>query len=68
MEAAIGSLNYEKFELIHKENINLVLIKLDSNLEKFILQNVYSHYSRKLKMLQLAVKTIISYHNNSSIN
>lgn len=53
---------------LHKDKINLVLIKMDSNLEKFMQQCPYHVFSRKLKMLQLAVKTIISFSNHSGNN
>lgn len=60
MEAAIGSLDYTNDH--HKEYTNLVLIKMDSSVEKFVQQYPLNPYSRRLKMLQLAIKTIISYH------
>ncbi|XP_029348674.1 enhancer of mRNA-decapping protein 4 isoform X1 [Acyrthosiphon pisum] len=59
LEAAIGSLDYTNDH--HKENTNLVLIKMDSSVEKFVQQYPLNPYSRRLKMLQLAIKTIISY-------
>lgn len=58
LDSAVGSLDYTNN--LHKENINLVLIKMDSNIVKFMQQHPYHPYVRKLKMLQLAVKTIIS--------
>ncbi|XP_022170349.1 enhancer of mRNA-decapping protein 4 [Myzus persicae] len=60
LEAAIGSLDYTNDH--HRENTNLVLIKMDSSVEKFVQQYPLNPYSRRLKMLQLAIKTIINYH------
>ncbi|XP_026817328.1 enhancer of mRNA-decapping protein 4 homolog [Rhopalosiphum maidis] len=59
LDAAIGSLDYTNDH--HKENINLVLIKTDSSVEKFVQLYPLNPYSRKLKMLQLAIKSMISY-------
>uniref|UniRef100_A0A2S2PE80 Enhancer of mRNA-decapping protein 4 n=1 Tax=Schizaphis graminum TaxID=13262 RepID=A0A2S2PE80_SCHGA len=59
LDAAIGSLDYTNDH--HKENINLVLIKTDSSVEKFVQLYPLNAYSRKLKMLQLAIKSMISY-------
>jgi len=64
--AAVGSLNYTND--LHKDNIQLILIKMDSNLEKFMQQYPYNLFNRQLKMLQLAVKTIISYNSHLSGN
>lgn len=63
MEVAIGSLDYTNEH--HKDNINLVLIKTDSNVEKFVQHNSLNPYCRKLKMLQLAIKTMISCYTVS---
>lgn len=63
LEAAIGSLDYTNEH--HKDNINLVLIKTDSNVEKFVQHNPLNPYCRKLKMLQLAIKTMISCYTVS---
>lgn len=57
LDAAVGSLNYTSD--LHKENINLVLIKMDGNIEKFLQRYPSNHFARKLKMLQFAVKTMI---------
>ncbi|XP_025194256.1 enhancer of mRNA-decapping protein 4 [Melanaphis sacchari] len=59
LEAAIGSLDYTNDH--YKENINLVLIKTDTSVEKFVQHYPLNPYSRKLKMLQLAIKSMISY-------
>ncbi|KAL5237019.1 hypothetical protein ACI65C_004429 [Semiaphis heraclei] len=59
LDAAIGSLDYTNDH--HKENTYLVLIKMDSSIEKFVLQYPLNPFSRRLKMLQLAIKSIISY-------
>jgi len=59
LEAAIGSLDYTDDH--HRENMYLVLIKMDSSAEKFVQQYPLSPFSRKFKMIQLAIKSIISY-------
>ncbi|XP_050529005.1 enhancer of mRNA-decapping protein 4 [Daktulosphaira vitifoliae] len=59
LEAAVGSLDYTTDP--HKEHIKLVLSKMENNMEKFLQINPFNPYCRKIKMLQLAVKTMISY-------
>lgn len=62
MEAAVSYLDYTNDS--HKEKVNRVLIKMNMNVDKFLQHYTTHPYCCKLKMLKLAVKTIISYKHN----
>lgn len=61
LDAAVSNLDYSNEH--YKEKVNLVLIKLDQSIENFIQRYPMNNFCRKLKMLQLAVKTLISISN-----
>ncbi|XP_025421939.1 enhancer of mRNA-decapping protein 4 [Sipha flava] len=58
LDAAVSNLDYINEH--YKEKVHLILIKLDQSIENFIQRYPTNNFCRKLKMLQLAVKTIIS--------
>ncbi|XP_050426511.1 enhancer of mRNA-decapping protein 4 [Adelges cooleyi] len=60
LEAAVGSLDYTNDH--HRENITLVLRRMETNIEKFLSLNPHNPFCRKIKMLQLAVKTMINFN------
>ncbi|VVC44130.1 WD40/YVTN repeat-like-containing domain,Enhancer of mRNA-decapping protein 4, WD40 repeat region,WD40- [Cinara cedri] len=62
LEAAVSYLDYSNDS--HRETINKVLIKMNNSIDKFIKYYPAHPYGRKLKMLRLAVKTIIHFKNH----
>lgn len=66
LDTAVGSLDYAND--LHKDNVQLILQRMEKSVEKFVQQYPYHAYVRKFKMLQFAVKTIIGYNLNHHAN